>query len=173
MVVKQERTGQIKWLKELRETEWHPYIKDLLRQNISKERLRSYLTFYLEMYKLLDGDLEMFCRLAKANFEVKHPNLYLVFKRRSCDNPNCGTCQATHRWHYPYPRVITKGKKIKEGAKSENIPVKRPNFIRFLVEECGFMESQAHAMLDLIDLRHLWLRKYYYEVEGLKNLGLV
>ena len=173
MVVKQERTGRIKWMKEFRETEWHPYIKDLLRQNIGKEEIRVSLTLDLKLFEIVDQDLQMFCSLAKKNFELKHADLYLTWSRRPCDNPRCGTCQGTNRWHYPYPETIPKGVLRGGGHRGKRVSVKRPLLRKFLIEECDFMPSQAEAMLDEIDLRHLILRKYYYRVEELKNLGLV
>ena len=173
MVVKQERTGKIKWMKELREREWHPYIKDLLRQNISKDEIRTSLNLDLKRFDIIDQDLRMFCSLAKKNYEPKHPDLYLTWGRERCDNPRCGTCQGKYPWHYPYPETIQKGKLFREGGRGKKISVKRPLLRKFLIEECDFMPTQVDAMLDEIDLRHLILRRYYYRVEELKNLGLV
>jgi len=179
MVMKQERTGKLKWLKELRETEWHPYVKRLLVEGSNRiaMRLNEPITVTEVVYASLDADLELvkivheelarFCDSAKVMYDRKHAyeGLYLVWDYKTCDNPNCGTCFNKLRLHYPYPYIYRGARRVK------GISVRRAMLAPFLTNECGFVPDQANIVFDLTDLRHLLIRHYHYNVLKFRNLG--
>jgi len=178
MVVKQERTGKLRWLKDLREIEWHPYIARILVEGANRTamRLSEPITVTEVVYASLDADLELvkivheelarFCDSAKIMYDRKHrPETYLVWDYKTCDNQNCGTCFNKLRLHYPYPYMYSGTRRVK------GISVRKAVLTPFLINECGFVPDQANIFLDLIDLRHLLIRHYHYNVLKFRNLG--
>jgi len=181
VLVKQERTGQLKFLKELREREWHPSIREVMRQQLGEEWAKQRLSPYYKAMKIVDSELKMLCKLAKHNFDLKHKDeaMVLYWGYRACSNPNCRTCYGKYRVHFPYPRIKNLASKVDFKYYTENFGIKKTSGVRrevlarFLLEECGLLETQVALFLDLMDLRTLMIRRYNYEVEEYRNLGVI
>jgi len=177
---KQERTGQLKFLKELRERQWHPSSMEVARQQLGEEWARKRLAPYYEALKIYDEELKMLCKLAKHNFDLKHKDLGIVlhWAYRACGNPNCRTCYGKYKIHFPYPLIqnLARARDFKyyrESFGKGGTRVRREILARFLLEECGLLETQVALFLDLMDLRTLMIRRYNYEVEEYRNLGVI
>lgn len=178
-VIKQERTGRLKWLKELRETEWHPYIRELFKKNVDPNEVKDRLEIYRKWAVLVHDELEMLCKYAKKQFNLKHASegLRLIWIRRHCSDPNCRTCYSKWLWHYPYPSISSDKpfdfEYLRTSERTKDEYVRRKALRRFLMSECSFTSTQVDLFFDLIDLRHLMIRRFNYEVEEYRNLGLL
>jgi len=181
VLAKQERTGKLSFLKELREREWHPSIIEIARQQLGEEWARQRLEPYYKALELYDSELRMLCQVAKNNFDLKHRDegIVLYWSYRACGNPNCRTCYGKFKIHFPYP---TLNKALNGNPSSppsyyeksfREARVRREVLARFLLEECELLESQVAYFLDLMDLRTLMIRRYNYEVEEYRNLGVI
>jgi len=170
----QERTGKLKWMKELRERDWGDYISDLSKQIMRKEEVRLRLETYHKWVERFDGEVRMFCEYASRQFNLKHEGegVRLVWGHKHCDNPRCGTCLGTYNTHYPYPQLISATETFKT-ARPKPLSVRRGKLKEFLIGECGLTASQADALFRLIDLRHLMIRRFNYEIMELKNFGVL
>jgi len=171
----QERTGKLSWMRELRETDWGEYIRGLCKQIIHKDEVRIRLETYHAWVKRIDEEVQSFCGYAKQQFNLKHEGegVRLVWGRKHCDNPNCGTCKGHLLTHFPYPWLASATKSFEFKPIKVGRSVRRGRLKEFLVGECNFTNAQADVLLNLIDLRHLMIRRFNYEVMELKNLGLV
>jgi len=167
----QERTGRIKWMKELRERDWGDYIRDLCKQIMRRDEVRILLETYHAWMKRIDEEVRVFCEYAQRQYNLKHEGegFRLVWRRKHCDNRNCGTCSGTYNTHYPYPALAS----VTEPFKFKPLSVRRSALKEFLMGECDFTSGQADTFFKLIDLRHLMIRRFNYQVMELKNLGLV
>jgi len=158
-------------MKELRERDWGDYVRGLCKQIMHTDEVRTRLEIYHRWVKRMDEEVRSFCEYAKGQFDLKHEGegVRLVWSRKHCDNSNCGTCLGAYSTHYPYPRLAS----ATEPFKFKPLSVRRTALKEFLVEECNFTSAQADVFFDLIDRRHLMIRRFNYEVMELKNLGLV
>lgn len=178
MVVKQERTGKLKWMMELREREWHPYVKRILVEYAEKHPLKlahnscvadaiyTFFDAYRDLIEVLNDELVIFCKRAKYIHDMKDTSANLQWSYKVCDNPNCGTCKNRYPLHYPYPRLFPVGT-----TRGKPLSVKREILGQFLIRECDYSRDQVDIFFDLRDLRHLLIRKYHYLVEEFQNMG--